>query len=86
MTIEGDQLHYDLTGSHAVVGAFLNSCYGTTFSSVIAGTKTFFPDVPLNSGFYRAVSVELESPERWSTPSGRSPSRVLLGSRPQGRS
>jgi N-methylhydantoinase B len=26
---------------------------------VIAGTKTFFPDVPLNSGFYRAVEVDL---------------------------
>jgi N-methylhydantoinase B len=62
MTIEGDQLHYDLTGSHPVVGTFLNSCYGTTFSGVIAGTKTFFPDVPLNSGFYRAVSVELGPP------------------------
>jgi N-methylhydantoinase B len=62
MTIDGDQLHYDLTGSHPVVGTFLNSCYGTTFSGVIAGTKTFFPDVPLNSGFYRAVSVELGPP------------------------
>jgi N-methylhydantoinase B len=62
MTIEGDQLHYDLTGSHPVVGTFLNSCYGTTFSGVIAGTKTFFPDVPLNSGFYRAVAVELGPP------------------------
>ena len=29
------------------------------FSAVIAGTKTFFPDVPLNSGFYRAVSMDL---------------------------
>ncbi len=62
MTIEGDQLHYDLTGSHPVVGTFLNSCYGTTFSGVIAGTKTFFPDVPLNSGFYRAVTVNLGPP------------------------
>jgi N-methylhydantoinase B len=59
LTIEGDQIHYDLTGSHPTVGSFLNSCYGTTFSGVIAGTKTFFPDVPLNSGFYRVVSVDL---------------------------
>jgi N-methylhydantoinase B len=62
LTIDGDQVHYDLTGSHPVVGTFLNSCYGTTFSGVIAGTKTFFPDVPLNSGFYRAVSVDLGPP------------------------
>jgi N-methylhydantoinase B len=62
MRIAGDQLHYDLSGSHPVVGSFLNSCYGTTFSGVVAGTKTFFPDVPLNSGFYRAVSVDLGPP------------------------
>jgi N-methylhydantoinase B len=62
LTIEGDQVHYDLNGSHPVVGTFLNSCYGTTFSGVIAGTKTFFPDIPLNSGFYRAVSVDLGPP------------------------
>ena len=59
LTIEGDQIHYDLSGSHPAVGSFLNSCYGTTFSGVIAGTKTFFPDVPLNSGFYRVVTVDL---------------------------
>ncbi len=59
LTIEGDQIHYDLTGSHPVVGSFLNSCYGTTFSGVVAGTKTFFPDVPLNSGFYRVINVDL---------------------------
>ena len=59
LTIEGDQIYYDLSGSHPAVGSFLNSCYGTTFSGVIAGTKTFFPDVPLNSGFYRVVSVDL---------------------------
>ena len=58
LTIEGDQIHYDLSGSHPTVGSFLNSCYGTTFSGVIAGTKTFFPDVPLNSGFYRVVTVD----------------------------
>jgi N-methylhydantoinase B len=59
MTIEGDQLSYDLTGSHPCVGSFLNAGFGSAFSGVIAGTKTFFPDVPLNSGFYRAVKVDL---------------------------
>lgn len=28
-------------------------------SAAYAGTKTFFPDIPLNSGFYRAVHVDL---------------------------
>ena len=59
MTIEGDQLSYDLTGSHPAIGSFINAGFGSAFSGVIAGTKTFFPDVPLHSGFYRAVEVDL---------------------------
>src|SRR5205823_3765022 len=59
MTIEGDQLSYDLSGSHPAIGSFINAGFGSAFSGVIAGTKTFFPDVPLNSGFYRAVEVDL---------------------------
>ena len=31
--------------------------FGTTFSAVVAGMKTFFPDLPLNSGFYRPIEV-----------------------------
>jgi N-methylhydantoinase B len=59
LTIEGDQIHYDLTGSHAAVGSFLNSGFGASFSGLVAGTKTFFPDIPLNSGFYRVISHDL---------------------------
>jgi N-methylhydantoinase B len=59
MTIEGDQLSYDLTGSHPAIGSFINAGFGSAFSGVVAGTKTFFPDVPLNSGFYRALAVDL---------------------------
>jgi N-methylhydantoinase B len=59
MRIEGDQLSYDLSGSHPCIGSFINASFGSAFSGVIAGTKTFFPDVPLNSGFYRAVEVDL---------------------------
>lgn len=59
MTIDGDEVHYDLSGSDEYVGNFLNSTYGTSFSAVIAGTKMFFPDVPLNSGMYRVVNATL---------------------------
>jgi N-methylhydantoinase B len=59
MTIDGDVVRYDLSGSHAAVATFLNSGFGASFSGVVAGTKTFFPDVPLNSGFYRALDVDL---------------------------
>jgi len=59
MTIKDDQVHYDLSDSHPAVGTFLNGSYGSTFSGVVTGTKMFFPDLPLNSGFYRALSVDL---------------------------
>jgi N-methylhydantoinase B len=59
MTIEGDEVSYDLSGSHPVIGAFLNATYGSAFSGIVAGMKTFFPEVPLNSGFYRLINTEL---------------------------
>ena len=62
LTIAGDTVHYDLSQSHPAVGTFLNSGFGATFSAVIAGTKTFFPDIPLNSGFYRVVDANLGDP------------------------
>jgi N-methylhydantoinase B len=59
LEIDGDGLRYDLSGSHPAVGTFLNAGFGAAISGVMAGTKTFFPEIPLNSGFYRAVQVEL---------------------------
>ncbi len=59
MTIEGDKINYDLTGSHSYIGCFLNSGGGASLSAIVAGTKTFFPDIPLNAGFYRVVNAVL---------------------------
>jgi len=59
MTIDGEEVHYDLSGSDDYIGSFLNSTYGTSFSAVAAGTKMFFPDVPLNSGLYRVVTATI---------------------------
>ena len=59
MEIEGDQIRYDLSGSDPAVGTFLNAGFGSAMSGVVGGTKTFFPEVPLNSGFYRAVDIDL---------------------------
>lgn len=61
MTIKGDQIHYDFTGSHPTIASIYNSAPGATFSAVVAGMKTFFPDLPLNSGFYRMI--EITAPE-----------------------
>lgn len=58
MTLDGSGIHYDVEGG-AAIKTFLNSGYGTTFSAIYAGTKTFFPDVPLNSGFYAAVTADI---------------------------
>ena len=57
MTIAGDRVIYDLSGSHPCIGSLYNSAFGATFSAVAAGMKTFFPDLPLNSGFYRPIEV-----------------------------
>jgi N-methylhydantoinase B len=74
MTIKGDQVHYDLSKSHPKsISSFLNACFGGTFAAIVAGTKMQFPEIPLNSGFYRAVTVDL-GPEgsvvnaAWPTP------------------
>ena len=53
----GDRAMYDFTGSHPCIGSLYNSAEGATFSAVAAGMKTFFPDLPLNSGFYRCFEV-----------------------------
>lgn len=60
LTIEGDSLTYDFTGSHPTIGNLYNSAFGGTFSGIISGMKYFLPDVPLNSGFYRPITVITE--------------------------
>ena len=59
MTINDDEIFYDLGGTHASISCFLNSSFGASLSGLYAGTKTFFPDIPLNSGFYRVVHANL---------------------------
>jgi N-methylhydantoinase B len=58
LTIAGNQMHFDLAGSGPTVRSLYNAAFGATFSAVIAGTKMFFPDIPLNSGFYRALTYD----------------------------
>ena len=59
LTIKGDKAYYDFEGSHPVIASIYNSTYSGTFSAVAAGMKTFFPDLPLNSGFYRAFEIKV---------------------------
>lgn len=59
MTIDDDQIYYDLNDTHDTISCFLNSTLGSALSGIYAGTKTFFPDTPLNSGFYRAIKANI---------------------------
>jgi N-methylhydantoinase B len=59
MTLRDRHVFYDLSGSAAAISSFHNATEGGAFSALVAGTKMFFPDVPLNSGFYRVLSAEL---------------------------
>lgn len=59
MTITEDEIAYDLSNSHPYISCFLNAGFGSALSGTYAGTKTFFPDIPLNSGFYRVVKIYL---------------------------
>ncbi|SDP60183.1 hydantoinase B/oxoprolinase family protein [Desulforhopalus singaporensis] len=59
MTIKGERVAYDLEGSHNYIGCFLNSAYPATLSALIAGTKAFFPDIPLNAGFFKAFDIKM---------------------------
>ncbi|MDP0927156.1 hydantoinase B/oxoprolinase family protein [Paracoccus onubensis] len=58
MTIKDDRITYDFEGSHPTISSIYNSAPGATFSAVVAGMKTFFPDLPLNSGFYRMIDIK----------------------------
>ena len=58
MTISDDAIEFDLAGSHPTIGSIYNCAYGGTFAAIVAGMKTFFPDIPLNSGLYRTVTVK----------------------------
>lgn len=57
LTLTGDKAIYDFTGSHPCVNSLYNSGFGGTFSACVAATKYFFPELPLNSGFYRTIEV-----------------------------
>ena len=57
MTITDDVVEFDFAGSHPTIGSIYNCAYGGTFAAIVAGMKTFFPEIPLNSGLYRTVTV-----------------------------
>jgi N-methylhydantoinase B len=59
LTIKDNKVHYDFAGSHPAIDCFLNGSESSVFSAIVAGTKFFFPEIPLNSGFYRFIDASL---------------------------
>jgi N-methylhydantoinase B len=57
--ISADGVHFDLTGSDAQRRAPVNSTYAQTFSACAYAVKCLIdPDLPVNDGFYRVVSMD----------------------------
>lgn len=59
LTIKDNTVYYDFEGSHPAIDCFLNGSESSVFSAIVAGTKFFFPEIPLNSGFYRFIEAKL---------------------------
>jgi len=57
MTIEGDQLTYDVTGSGPPVRSAINATFPALCSGIVTTTKALFPQVMLNSGLLRAMEI-----------------------------
>ena len=57
--VNGDRCLVDFTGSHPQTRGFVNSVPGNTMSWVYTEFSVVMPDVPINSGFFRAIDVHI---------------------------
>ncbi|MCG8691989.1 MAG: hydantoinase B/oxoprolinase family protein, partial [Minwuiales bacterium] len=58
LTVEGDRLTVDFTGSDPQMRGFKNSSLANTYSAVYMGLASFFePDLPRNEGTFRNVTI-----------------------------
>ncbi|MGH1488713.1 MAG: hydantoinase B/oxoprolinase family protein [Acidimicrobiales bacterium] len=58
LTIEGDQITVDFTGTDDQIRGFKNSGWVNTWSAISMGLASFFePDLPRNEGTFRAVTM-----------------------------
>ena len=58
VTVAGDQLTVDFTGTCDQIRGFKNSSLANTYSAVYVGLSSFFdPDLPRNEGAHRAVEI-----------------------------
>jgi N-methylhydantoinase B len=73
LTVDGDRIHADLTGSDPATVGPINSPYANTASAIYYSLKFFLnPDAPPNAGLYR--QIDLTIPEgTWLNPKWPSP-------------
>jgi N-methylhydantoinase B len=77
VTLSADRAHFDTSGSDEQRRAPVNSTYAMTFSACAYMLKCLIdPDLPVNDGFYRLISVD--APEGTVT-NGRWPAAVVGG-------
>ncbi len=57
--VDGDRCSVDFAGSHPQTKGFVNSVPGNTKSWVYTEFSVVMPDVPINSGFFRAIDVTI---------------------------
>ncbi|WP_420725931.1 hydantoinase B/oxoprolinase family protein [Hwanghaeella sp. LZ110] len=57
ITVKGDEMTFDMTGSSPPCRGPMNSVIATTRSSVYLAIKHIFPDVPLNAGTYAPLKI-----------------------------
>ncbi len=58
VTKQGDELHFDMTGSSPPCKGPMNSVLATTKSSVYLAVKHIFPDVPINAGTFEPLKIK----------------------------
>lgn len=57
VTIEGDSLTYDFTGTDPQAAGGVNAPISMTLSACFIATKAIFPEIPVNEGVYQAIKV-----------------------------
>lgn len=59
ITVKGEQMHFDFTGTGPKSRGPLNMSRNTTVSSVFVAIKHIFPEVPVNGGTFRPITIEV---------------------------
>ena len=57
LTVDGDSLHFDFTGSDPESLSASNSTYSSTASAVYVTVKSLFPEIPMNHGVFKPIRI-----------------------------